>query len=249
MVQPVSLRRAGKEGSLQQSLKRSVRKVSETLESLSLLGPRQRRVCMHAQGEDLEILVHKDQTIWETLTSQTILICSIAIPHVRSHWLFTDEKCPSSVGFCSTVLEWHFCTNFCSSLYPLSPLAPEFGALVLGGRLLWQVSRNVSPHSLGCLLGFHPMCPGCACLDTQHFSLTAAHPCPYQLHPSCCLNMSRIFPEGNKAGTGASSLRLLWHKETRAFHWDVTRKISVSDWKRPTDSLDHQGEDATAVIP
>ena len=53
MVQPVSLRRAGKEGSLQQSLKRSGRKVRETLESLSLLGPRQRRVCTHAHSEDV----------------------------------------------------------------------------------------------------------------------------------------------------------------------------------------------------
>lgn len=42
------VRRAGKEGSLQQSLKRSVRKVSETLESLSLLGPRQRKKSVHA---------------------------------------------------------------------------------------------------------------------------------------------------------------------------------------------------------
>lgn len=39
-MKPVSLCRAGKEGSLQQSLKSSVRKVSETLESLPLLCPR-----------------------------------------------------------------------------------------------------------------------------------------------------------------------------------------------------------------
>lgn len=170
--------------------------------------------------------------------------------NTRSHWLFTDESVLPRLDFAQqSYSEWHLCTNFCSSPYSLSPLAIEFGALALGSRLLWQVSRNVPPHSLGCLLGFHPKCPGCPCLDTQHFSLTAARPCPYQLHPSCCLNMSCVFPEGNKSWTGASSLMLLWRKETRAFHWDAARKISVSDWKRPTDSWDHQGEDATAVTP
>lgn len=63
MVEPMSLCRAGKEGSLQQQLERSSKKDNNS-KSLHLVPvPDGYRTCMHAQCMGLQILVHTGQTV------------------------------------------------------------------------------------------------------------------------------------------------------------------------------------------
>lgn len=63
MVEPVSLHRAGKEGSLQQQLERSSRKDDKSTSLYLVPVPDGYRACMHAQCMGLQILVHTGQTV------------------------------------------------------------------------------------------------------------------------------------------------------------------------------------------
>ena len=153
MVEPVSLCRAGKEGSLQQQLERSSRK-AEKSKSLHLVPvPDGYRVCMHAQCVSLQILVHTDQTIAEVCNT----VISLSMPYV-------PDCSQMEVSFLIWVL-LNSPPMIPLNKLPLFPYIQYHSELQNLMSLPWAVGCSdwcpvISPTQCPvCILGFHLMQP------------------------------------------------------------------------------------------